>query len=64
MSREDRCIQVMQYLWDEGFLRLYVKNGEPMVALTTEVSEVHDAIRVRFKKKQDPADGWKNETQK
>ena len=64
MSKDDQAIKVMQYLWDEGFLRLYIKGGQPMVALTTEVSEVHDAIRVRFKKKSDPADWWKNEAQK
>ena len=64
MSKDEQAIQALQYLWDEGFLRLYVKDGEPMVALTTEVSEAHDAIRVRFKKKQDPADWWKNETKK
>ena len=64
MSKEEQAIRVMQYLWDEGFLRLYIKGGQPMVALTTEVSEVHDAISVRFKKKSDPADWWKNEAQK
>lgn len=53
----------MQYLWDEGFIHLYKSpSGEPMIRLTTEVSEVHDAIRVRFKKKADAADWWKNET--
>lgn len=65
MSREDHCVRVMQYLWDEGFLHLYLSpKGEPTIRLTTEIAEVHDAIRVRFKKKRDPADWWKNEAEK
>ena len=56
MNKEEQAIKVMQYLWDEGFLRLYIKGGQPMVALTTEVSEVHNAVKVKFKHKEDPAD--------
>lgn len=65
MNNEDRAIQALQYLWDEGFIRLWVDpGGVARVGLTTEVSEVHEAIRVKFRKKQDPADWWKNETKK
>lgn len=42
-------------------MRLWVENGEAKLALTTELSEVHDAIRVKFGRKLDPADWWKNE---
>lgn len=64
MSREDLCIQAMQYLWDEGFIHLYTSpSGEPMIRLTTELSQVHDAIKVKFRHK-DPADWWKNEAKK
>lgn len=61
MSREKKIIKALQYLWDEGFLRLWVENGDPKIALTTEVSEAHEAIRAKFKIKNDPADWWKNE---
>jgi hypothetical protein len=61
-NQEDRCIKALQYLWDEGFLRLWEENGEAKLALTTELSEVHDAIKVRFRRKIDSADWWKNET--
>jgi|688.fasta_scaffold2727217_2 hypothetical protein len=60
-NREDQCIKALQYLWDEGFLRLWEENGEAKLALTTELSEVHDAIKVKFRRKADPADWWKNE---
>ena len=60
-NREDRCMKALQYLWDEGFLRLWEENGEAKLALTTELSEVHDAIKVRFRRKIDTADWWKHE---
>lgn len=64
MNRDDQAIKVMQYLWDEGFLKLWVQDGEARVALTTEVEEAHEAIRSKFAIKKDSADWWKNETKK
>jgi hypothetical protein len=64
MSREKKIMSALQYLWDEGFLKLWVQDGEARVALTTEVEEAHEAIRSKFAIKKDSADWWKNETKK
>ena len=58
-NQEDQAIKALQYLWDEGFLRLWEENGEAKIALTTDLSEVHDAIKVRFRRKISSADWWK-----
>jgi hypothetical protein len=50
MNRENEVIKAIQYLWDEGFLEGYIKNGEPAVRLVTELREAKKAIRRIVKK--------------
>lgn len=58
MSREQECIKAIQYLLDEGFIVAGLKDGEPALFLTTNLSKAQKAIRVKVN---DPADYWKNE---
>lgn len=51
-------MKVLQYLWDEGFLKLHIGKDGPRVSLATSIEDVHEAILTRFGK--DSADWWKN----
>ena len=68
-NRDEEAVKALQYLLDEGFIVAGFKEGHPALFLTTELKEVHKAIKhrpehLRYKVHED-ADWWKNEkTQK
>ena len=59
MNHEKHVLKVLQYLFDEGFLKLWVdKHGVSRISLTTELDEIHEAIRSKFSKPE-KTDWWK-----
>jgi hypothetical protein len=56
MNTEEKKIQALQYLLDEGFISLGYINNKPAVYLTTTLKEAQKAIQSLAV---DTADWWK-----